>query len=207
MSDEAFETDIMSSLITRLQAGDQRALDELIRRSAGRLMLLARKLLRNFPAARTLIDEEDVLQSGLIRLMSALSELKPSSTSEFFGLATTLMRRELIDICRRVAARPDLRLQVPQSVNEEGRSWVQDLPEADEDTAVGALDKWSAFHEAVERLPTMEREVLSLIYYHGWTQGEIAQLFGCDERTIRRRWQSAGKKLRELLGDELPELE
>jgi DNA-directed RNA polymerase specialized sigma24 family protein len=34
------------------------------------------------------------------------------------------------------------------------------------------------------------------VFYHGWTQVKIAELFGVDERTIRRRWATACDRLR-----------
>ena len=38
----------------------------------------------------------------------------------------------------------------------------------------------------------------------GWTQVQIAELFQVDERTIRRRWQSACLRLHQLVKGELP---
>jgi len=62
------------------------------------------------------------------------------------------------------------------------------------------------FHQEVENLPTKEREVLGLAFYHGWTQAEIARLFRVDERTIRRYYQSACVKLHDRLGGRTPDL-
>jgi RNA polymerase sigma factor (sigma-70 family) len=53
----------------------------------------------------------------------------------------------------------------------------------------------------VDRLPAEEREVVGLVFYHGWTQAQIAELFAVDERTVRRRWRRACGTLRDLLGD------
>ena len=61
-------------------------------------------------------------------------------------------------------------------------------------------DHWVRFHEAVDQLPIEEREVVGLVFYHGWTQEQIAELFQVDERTIRRRWSSACKKIRASAG-------
>lgn len=66
------------------------------------------------------------------------------------------------------------------------------------------FELWVRFHEAVDRLPLGEREVVGLVFYNGWTQARIAELFGVDERTIRRRWASACERLRKVVG-ELPE--
>ncbi len=63
------------------------------------------------------------------------------------------------------------------------------------------LERWSAFHEEVARLPVEEREVVSLVFYHGWTQGEVAELVGTTERTVRRHWKAAMLKLNHILGE------
>ena len=49
-----------------------------------------------------------------------------------------------------------------------------------------------------------EREVVGLVFYHGWTQAKIAELFQVDDRTIRRRWSSACQRLRDLIGEPIP---
>src|SRR5436190_1472473 len=69
---------------------------------------------------------------------------------------------------------------------------------------VADTDQWVRFHEAVDQLPIEEREVVGLVFYHGWTQEKIAELFHVDERTIRRRWSSACQHLREAVGGEMP---
>jgi DNA-directed RNA polymerase specialized sigma24 family protein len=46
--------------------------------------------------------------------------------------------------------------------------------------------------------------VVGLVFYHGWTQAEIAELFGVTVRTVQRQWRSACVKLTESLG-RLPE--
>jgi RNA polymerase sigma-70 factor (ECF subfamily) len=66
------------------------------------------------------------------------------------------------------------------------------------------FDLWARFHEAVDELPEEEREVVGLVFYHGWTQARIADLFDVDERTIRRRWSAACRRLRELVGGYVP---
>jgi len=62
------------------------------------------------------------------------------------------------------------------------------------------------FHEAVDHLPAEEREVLALRFYHGWTQGQIAELLGVTERTVRRSWNRACLMVTERLKGKLPEL-
>ena len=40
---------------------------------------------------------------------------------------------------------------------------------------------------------------MGLVFYHGWTQAQIAAFFQTSERTIRRRWQSACLKLDQMV--------
>jgi DNA-directed RNA polymerase specialized sigma24 family protein len=56
----------------------------------------------------------------------------------------------------------------------------------------------------VAQLPEEECEVLSLAFYHGWKQAQIADLLGVDVRTVRRRWQGACLRLNRLVGEDLP---
>jgi RNA polymerase sigma-70 factor (ECF subfamily) len=51
--------------------------------------------------------------------------------------------------------------------------------------------EWTEFHEQVDALPDEEREVFSMTWYEGLSQGEIANLLGIGIRTVKRRWQSA----------------
>ena len=76
------------------------------------------------------------------------------------------------------------------------------MPDRRDDS--GELEMWRRFHEAVERLPAEEREVVGLAFYHGWTHARIAELLQTSERTVRRHWQSAGLRLNEALGGRLP---
>lgn len=49
------------------------------------------------------------------------------------------------------------------------------------DEAAGP-DRWTALHTAVDRLPAEQRETFGLWFYHKWSEAEIAELFGVDER-------------------------
>jgi RNA polymerase sigma-70 factor (ECF subfamily) len=127
--------------------------------------------------------------------------VKPESTRAFFGLAAEQMRRELLDLARHyygpegeganhdsVAPRPD-----------DSRPALD--PPAPNSTSAD-LERWARFHEEAERLPVREREVVGLIFYHGWTQAQVAELFHKDVRTIRRWLESALVKLHRELNDE-----
>jgi RNA polymerase sigma-70 factor (ECF subfamily) len=160
-------------------------------------------MLRGFPNIRPYIDCDDVLQNSILRFMRTLQTIQPATTRDFFNLAAVHMRRELIDLARR-ASRTIVTLSLNRSVSGDSS---QNMPDNIPDTLQpepGAEDfaLWVRFHEAVENLPLEEREVIGLIFYHGWKQRQIAELFQVNERTIRRRWVSACKHLRTVLRKE-----
>jgi RNA polymerase sigma-70 factor (ECF subfamily) len=141
-----------------------------------------------------------VVQEALLRLLRALRAVTPQTTRDFFNLAAEQVRRQLLDLARRHrrgAARP---LNLPGDSSGDGVTPADPCPPHDD------LERWAMFHAAVDNLPAEQREVIGLTFYHGWTQGQIADLFGVDERTIRRRWQSACRNLDKALGGQLPGL-
>lgn len=201
MPDLTFTTMQLHGLVDRWRAGDRDAADELCRQVASRLEHLARKLIGRFPNVRPLADTGDVLQMALLRLLRSLTELRPESTRDFYNLAAIHLRRELLDLTRRVTARPDLRRRDRRAGDDSGDELGQVAEPAGDR---GDLDRWCRFHEAVETLPAREREVVGLAFYHGWTQPQMAELFHVDERTVRRWWRGACAQLHETLGGEVP---
>jgi RNA polymerase sigma-70 factor (ECF subfamily) len=173
-----------------MRAGDLSARDELLRSVCGRLERLARKMLQRFPAVGRWVEAEDVLQNAVLRLLRALESVRPGSMRDFFGLAAEQMRRELLDLVRHFygpqghGANHDSDVQQDDSQNP-----GHEPPDQGEEP--GDLERWSRFHEEVERLPAEEREVVSLVYYHGWEQADVAELLQVSVRTVHRRWESA----------------
>jgi RNA polymerase sigma-70 factor (ECF subfamily) len=200
MSEPSVHAAQLQDWFQRSQAGDRSARDEMFRALSGRLEYLARKMLRKFPNVRRYTDTEDLLQSSLMRLLRTLEKVKPTTVRHLVNLAAVQIRRELIDLARHFGSRP----QFVSTVQEEDSGIVGPEPPAVAE-APDDLDRWSAFHKRVEALPAEEREVVSLIFYHGWSFAEVAELFQISERTARRRWESARSKLHDLLGDEKPE--
>jgi RNA polymerase sigma factor (sigma-70 family) len=180
--------------LERMRAGDKAARDELLKGVSARLEKLARKMLRKYPHVRRWTETGDVLQNALIRLLRALESLQPKTTRDFFNLAAVQIRRELIDMARHFYG--------PQGQATHLESGTFDslnpAPAKDGDQD---LEFWTSFHKAVETLPTEEREVVSLIFYHGWQQQQVAELFQVNTRTIRRWWQAALVKLHDTCKD------
>jgi len=194
MSDPSLDTVVLQDCLDRWRAGEKGAADELLRKAHARLEKLARRMTRSFPNVRGMAEVDDILQNSLMRFLRTLLTLRPNTTRDFFNLAALHIRRELLDLARTCRSKRTVAFDLNDSS-------VAAAPEpaAPEDTGPES-DRWVRFHEAVEELPVEEREVVGLVFYHGWTQEKIAELFQVDERTIRRRWTSACERLRRTVG-------
>jgi RNA polymerase sigma factor (sigma-70 family) len=204
MTDPSAHTTQLHDWLERIRAGDLAARDDLLRCLGLRLERLARKMLRRYPRVQRWADTDDVLQNALLRLLRALEQVQPTSMREFFGLAAEQMRRELLDLARHFHG--------PHGHGANHASHFPDndsvaAPEEPPDRAddPDELERWCAFHDGVAKLPTEEREVVGLVFYHGWTQREVAELFGITVRTVQRRWQSALRRLHHVLKDDSSE--
>ncbi len=181
-----------------MRAGDRAAREEMLQAVHARLNRLARKMLRHFPTVGRWEESDDLLQNAVLRLLRALQYIEPTSVGDFFGLAAEQMRRELLDLARRYRSR---RVNGPSHATapegSDSGAAAPDLPAPAEDP--NELDRWCAFHEAVERLPAEQRDVVNLTYYHNWTQAEVAEHLGLSKRTVQRHWAAAMLTLHELL--------
>jgi RNA polymerase sigma-70 factor (ECF subfamily) len=194
MSEEVLQTVELHRYLDGWQVGDPDAANRLFEAIGRRLENLARRMLRGYPNVREFVDTNDVYQGTVIRLMTTLSKLRPATTRDFFNIAAAHVRRELLDLARKYARKP--RPGCGPRFEEDS-----DLaPAAPDSSPVDDLELWGRFHEAVGRLPGEERDVFSLYFYHGWTQPDIAELLGINERTVRRRWRDATRLLAQMCG-------
>ena len=199
---EGSMTQQLQGLLQRYSSGDETAKKPLIERAYQRLLLVARRLLNSFPSVR--LDEETVgvLNDAYASLDASLTELKPQTVRQFMALATLEIRRSLLDRIRKIRGRGKVTRSRPKSLSagqtDDGDGAPQlDLPAKSGDTehSTLALD----LLEAIEKLPDEEREVVELLFFHGCTQAEAAELIGVSEDTVKRRWSRARVRLAGLL--------
>jgi len=205
MNDSPLQTVELHELVEKLQGGDTRARDELIRRTQLQLEHLARKMLHRFPGVHRWEQTADVLQNALVRLLRALQAVRPDSTRGFFALAAEQLRRELLNLAEHYRGPRNFAANHASNALAHGTGDSEGTRGVEPATPLDDLDRWTGFHEAIVTLPDHEREVVQLVFYNGYTQVEIAKLVQIDERTVRRRWQSGCLKLNEMLKGELPE--
>lgn len=180
-----------------------RVVNELVTHAFVRLEILARRMLRGFPKLRD--ETGDLLAAAYPRIARALHDdqvlTRMKTPQDFFNLAAVQMRRELIDLSRCYGRRNE---QVGFGGSSTDASAAPQIVPTDETYAPDRLAQWSEFHEQVEHLPDAEREVFTHVWYHDLPYVEAAEILGCDERTVRRRYQSARRMLFDRLGGHLP---
>jgi RNA polymerase sigma-70 factor (ECF subfamily) len=187
----------LQDLLRRMNAGDPAVRDELIRRAYDRLRRLTRKMLQDFSRVRRWEDTDDVLHESLLRLLGALKDVPLESPQQFFRLAATQVRRELLDLTRHYFG--------PQGP---GANHASDAAGRDSDEGPrpgyerisstfepSQLLAWTEFHRQVEGLPEEERAAFDLCWYQGLTQAEAALLLNVSEATVKRRWLAARARL------------
>ena len=190
--------------LERMQAGDLAAREEILRHCRGRLERLTRKMLQDYPRVKRYEQTDDVLQSATLRLLSALREVRPTSTRDFFGLASLQIRRELLDLAKHYYG--------PEGEGAHHASFSPDrsgdvMPEkADRAEQPNDVAAWCELREKIKLLPDDERETFALLYYQGLKQAEAAVILNVTVRTVQRRWQSALLSLHDLVNGDWPEL-
>jgi RNA polymerase sigma factor (sigma-70 family) len=193
MADRNSFTTIIRANVEKMRQGDPAATDELFCTVQARLRDLGERMFVGFPSLKRWCELDDVLQNVALRLWRALETVTPTSTRDFLGLAAVQMRRELIDLARSFQGPYGLARRHDSVAN------IDSLAPTHDDNA--DLQRWTDLHEEAARLPEAEREVFDLIFYHGWTQSDVAEMCQVDVRTVRRRWAAAILQLRHVLAD------
>ena len=192
----------MQSKLDKLIQGDDQAKKELIDLAYERLLIVARKLLGSFVRVRVEEETAGVLSEAYFRLHSSLDDVKPQSVRQFMGLAALEIRRVLLDKIRQMEGRgkqkrPDRVSIGVGPAGTDNSSAGFDVADADFDASKQhlAID----LLEAIDKLPDEERETVELLFFHGLSQVEAAEILAVDESTVKRRWARARVKLAEKL--------
>src|SRR3712207_3956758 len=184
-----------ADLLLRLRAGDRSAVDELYDRFRRPAFALARRILGDDTLA------EDVLQDVFLSVWrdpGAFDARRGSFSSGLMAMvhhkAVDAVRREESQRRRQTLAEDDLTLRAPLSTYDvEEEAWSRSVAERVR-TALGDL-------------PESQREALTLAYYGGYTQREVAALTGAPLGTVKTRMLAGMRRLKEGLGGATPGVE
>ena len=177
-----------ADLLVRMRAGDRSAVDELYGRYSRPAFALARRILADAVLA------EDVIQDvflGVWRDPGGFDPARGSFTSWLLAMvhhkAVDAVRREEAYRRRRTRAEEDLALSAPTSSRDvEDEAWSRVVSEQ--------------VRGALVALPAAQREALTLAYYGGYTQREVAALTSTPLGTVKTRMLAGMRRLREDLG-------
>lgn len=181
------ENPAAAALLTRIRAGDRRAVDELYELFGRQAYALARRILLDDGLA------EDVVQEVFLsvwRNPAAFDERRAAVSSWLLAMvhhkAVDAVRREEGHRRRNRRAEDDMALSAPT---------------ADRDAEDQAVDRVVSqqVRTALGELPDAQREALALAYYGGYTQREVAALTGVPLGTVKTRMLSGMRKLRTQL--------
>ena len=181
-------------LLQRAAAGDRAALDAVYASLYPDLKRLARARLRQQGRGES-VSTTLLVHESFVRLAGA-RDLRLEDRRHFFAYAAKTMRNIIIDNAREHLA--ELRGGGAEHVT---------LGDADSDAMqladTGASDELVRVNEALHELETVDAELAELVemrYFGGYSEVEIAELQGINERTVRRRWDKARAWLFVALG-------
>jgi len=91
-----------------------------------------------------------------------------------------------------------LRRRLDGELDEETASAIED-PTDDPEIALEKKDKSAVIRKCLVGLSAEHREIIDLVYYHEKSVGEVAEIVGIPENTVKTRMFYARKRLSELL--------
>lgn len=169
----------VGELLTRIDAGDERALDELVTLVYPDLKVLAHFQLASERPNHTL-NTTAIVHEAFVRLAGGKSAW--TDRAHFLRAASKVMRHLLVDHARKRNADKRGGGVAPMELDE------QRYESADDSVAVLALD--SALKDMAANDPRLE-SVVECRYFAGLTVNETAEALDMSVRTVERDWQRA----------------
>jgi len=187
-------------LVLRARNGDQRALDQLIRRYIGFVRL---KSSSYFLAGG---DSEDLIQEGMIGLYKAVRDYRPDKETSFRSFAELCVTRQIITAIKTATRFKHAPLNTyvsfshtPSGQDGEGDCTLGDAlpgPSVDEPPVkvISTEELQSLVFCLGTGLSPLEADALRL-YLEGNSYEEMAEQLGCDTKTIDNALQRVKRKV------------
>jgi RNA polymerase sigma-70 factor (ECF subfamily) len=176
----------MNQLVLQAQRGSEEAANQLYPLIEDLFHYHARRLMRGFPSG--IVDEFDLTQEALMKVVRRLSQYHGDSTGEFASWLRSILRSALVDLMRNSrSSRKGISLddlsfafQPPFSFNDD-----QDSPEAE---AIRNEEELLFFTSALF-LPEQDCNIVLLRFWDGLPYKEIGRRVHCSPDAARMRFR------------------
>ena len=183
--DDGQTADHAGELLVRIAGGDQAAFAELYDMLSSRVFGLVRRVLVD-PS-----QSEEVLQEVFLEIWQSASAFAPNK-GQGRSWILTMAHRRAVD-----------RVRASQSSSDrDARIGARDAYTQEESIAeqVELRIEGRRVVRALRTLPDAQREALTLAYFGGYSQSEIAALLGAPLGTIKTRMRDGLNRLRQEMG-------
>jgi RNA polymerase sigma-70 factor, ECF subfamily len=182
---ESTEPASKEELLGRIARGDQAAFGELYDQVAPRVLGLVKRLLIDHA------QSEEVTQEIFLEIWQTASRYEPGKGGASTWIMTMTHRRAVDRIRASQAGR-----------DRDNRIGIRDL--AVEYDQVAEVVEVRVEHERVEkamsRLTELQRQAVSLAYYGGYSQSEVAEMLSVPLGTVKTRLRDGMIRLRDEMG-------
>lgn len=187
MSDQPSDPDVEA--MSRLRAGDDLALNEIMDRWTARVSTYLARYLGNET------DAADLTQETFVAVYRARLSYRPSArfSTWLFGIATNQARQRL----RWRRRHPEVALELELESAHERNPLVAASSDPSADTLQS--ERAAAVRQAIHALPAELREAVILFEYEDRSHAEIATVTGCSAKAVETRLYRARQRLRESL--------
>lgn len=173
-------------LVADVLAGRDGAFEQLVREYQGLCWHVVQRMVRH-PE-----DTRELCQEAFLRVHRSLHQYR------FDAPLKAWIAQVAWSIARRHLERK--RIPLVDAVDDEGASLLDNIGDGhDLEGAAGDAQVQSKLHAAIERLPPLQRTILTLYHLDEVPIGEIAGITGLAEGTIKSHLFRSRKRLRELL--------
>ncbi len=180
------------ALLARLQRGDDDAFEALVRANAGRLLAVARRLLRNDEDAR------EAVQDGLLSACRALPEFRGDSQLSTW-LHRIVVNTALMKLrTRRRRPETSIELYLP-TFSADGHRLSPEGEWLNVEHALEAKEMRAQVRAAIDRLPDAYRTVLLLRDIEEIETPRVAEMLGITVNAVKVRLHRARQALATLL--------
>jgi RNA polymerase sigma-70 factor (ECF subfamily) len=173
----------LEELLGAVARGDERAYEAVYAQTAGRVLGLIRRVLRD-PA-----QSEEVMQEVMLAVWRGASRFDPAIGSGTAWIMTMAHRRAVDRV----------RAERSMSSRELRTATAEVDYDAAAEEALASLER-ERVRRCLDSLTALQGECMRLAYYSGYTYREVASLLGVPEGTVKTRMRDGLIRIRDCLG-------